>query len=314
MDNLLAKFFSGEASEEEKAEVLQWRSENDANAEAFFETKRAWIEIQRPSEAADQDRLAQILEAEAKTAKQRALGIPPMLRYAAVVLLVAATVLVLYRLKWDSYNELITEIKLEDGSTAVLYKGAELEVVSFDDIRKVSVSGKVYFDVKSDESRPFIILTDEAKVEVLGTSFLVDATEQGKTQVAVESGLVNFGQNPEKSAGQKITTISLKEGEQGLIYPNAKGVVKQRIQNVNYLAWMNRVISFDRNNMKEVADIINEVYGYEVEFTHEQVLRCRLSAKFNQKSVEDVAKIISATFGLEYKINKKKVTFSGKGC
>ena len=46
MEEVLAKYFSGEATKDEIALVESWRSESETNAEVFFEAKNVWITTQ----------------------------------------------------------------------------------------------------------------------------------------------------------------------------------------------------------------------------------------------------------------------------
>ena len=56
--------------------------------------------------------------------------------------------------------------------------------------RLAKLEGKAFFHVKRTDGKPFRVTTEEVEVEVLGTSFLVDATQTKRTGVFVESGRV----------------------------------------------------------------------------------------------------------------------------
>lgn len=56
--------------------------------------------------------------------------------------------------------------------------------------RLARLEGKAFFHVKKAAGKPFRVETEEVEVEVLGTSFLVDATHTERTAVFVESGRV----------------------------------------------------------------------------------------------------------------------------
>ena len=58
--------------------------------------------------------------------------------------------------------------------------------------REVSVKGKVFFDVKKDESKPFIVRVGNTKITVLGTSFSVESIKKGTTEIMVTSGIVEI--------------------------------------------------------------------------------------------------------------------------
>lgn len=307
MEEKLTKYFSGEASDPEKQEILTWRSENP---EAFLQYKSVWASMHRsnPTNAG----LSEIIGGgrEAKEVK-----FTPWLRYAATIALVIAGVLGIYYFTANStttYQSSVSE--LPDGTTAILYKDAQMTHESTDTERRVKMDGRVYFDVERMEDKPFVIETDEAVIEVLGTSFLVNSEEDNVTTVVVESGTVAFYQNPEAYNG-RITRVTLKAGEMGIISPNAKGVVKRNNRDENYLAWANQILRFQRTNLKDAGSLIEEVYGYKVSFDNANLNDCLLTATYKKKSPEEIADLIARTFDLSYEVTEsREIVFSGTGC
>ena len=60
MEELLAKYFSGEVSKDERSLVESWRSESEENAMSFFDAKSVWLDAQ-PLQPAPKDKLDLIL-------------------------------------------------------------------------------------------------------------------------------------------------------------------------------------------------------------------------------------------------------------
>ena len=56
--------------------------------------------------------------------------------------------------------------------------------------REVSFSGEAYFEVAHNPEKPFIVTTNDVKVEVLGTKFLVRTFVDKPTEVLVTEGKV----------------------------------------------------------------------------------------------------------------------------
>lgn len=83
-------------------------------------------------------------------------------------------------------------VLLPDGSEVTLYPHATLAFRYADDgtARQVELTGKAFFHVKNRDNAPFKISAGQMTVEVLGTSFLVDAAHDNKSGVFVESGRV----------------------------------------------------------------------------------------------------------------------------
>ena len=75
---------------------------------------------------------------------------------------------------------------LSDGTRVWLNSASEFHYPTrFDgDIREVSFSGEVYFEVAKDSLRPFVVCAGDVRVKVLGTSFNVSAYPDEERVVA----------------------------------------------------------------------------------------------------------------------------------
>ncbi|MCP4457891.1 MAG: DUF4974 domain-containing protein [Cytophagales bacterium] len=309
MEELICKYFAGEARDEEKLEINRWRSESLENAHAFIEMKTTWLATEQPG-ASNDAILSEILD----NKETKIVLWPSYLKYAAAIILIGLLGSLWYFNESDPVveNTVFTgEIKtLPDGTVVTLKEGATLDAIDFSsDERRVSLTGKAFFDVVRDESRPFFVVTDDATVRVLGTSFLVDKNA-GYTEVCVETGLVVFSTNdPAKNS----MSVNLEPGEMGVIGNHLQGIVKRKNDNQNFLAWKDGALTFERAKSTEVIRILEDVYGAQLDLP-ENLNNCRLTAKFKQKSLEEVIQIISITFDWTYEIDKDKVVLSGEGC
>lgn len=309
-EEILAKYFSHEATEEEISQVESWRSASEENAKAFFEIKTIWIMAKESSVSPPEHLLDEILKEEEPLAKQSFM-LSGWVKYASAAILVLAVSL-LFILNRNKQTSNFSTETLADGSIISMHGESKVDVIAFDDTkREVRVTGKAYFDIQRDESRPFIIYTDNAKIQVLGTSFVVDSYES-KTEVYVESGQVELSKATRSNAGG--LSVKLTKGEVGLISSNNKGIIKRNNKNPNYLAWKNKVIVFEQSSMSEVKKVLEDVYGVEVKFDNPAFGKCKLTAKFNKKKLKDALEIISKTFNVNYKYIDDKAILKGKGC
>ncbi|WP_421765385.1 FecR family protein [Ekhidna sp.] len=307
MEEVLAKYFSGEATNDEITLVESWRSESESNAKTFFYTKNVWLASQ-PEVAAPSDVLDGILSS--PQGKQVPFIMRSWVKYASAAVLVLAISL-LFVLNNDSGESVYTNQSLTDGSEILLHGTSSMEVVNFDEnIREVRIAGKGYFDIERDEARPFIIHTDNAKIQVLGTSFLVKTTAYG-TEVCVESGVVELSK---KARGSEVISVKLEKGEMGLISNNNKGIIKRNIGDANYLAWKTKVLTFNGSTMTEVEQVLEDVYGIDVKFENPDFKNCKLTAKFNKKKAKDAIEIIARTFGVDFEFSNGEAVLKGKGC
>lgn len=84
---------------------------------------------------------------------------------------------------------------LDDGSRLELSGGTSLVVRLGSGRRVVRMqAGEAFFTVAPDATRPFIVMTEDGRVQVLGTAFDLSQTRDG-LEIAVHHGRVAFGRN-----------------------------------------------------------------------------------------------------------------------
>lgn len=300
MEELLAKYFTGEASADERSFAETWRARSEDNAKFFFDLKMIWLESLQNQESG-----ATFFEEEVSKKGLQAWLIESQLpKYIAAAMLIFALGLIFIL---NNRNDSLEPSLLVDGSSVKVHKGSSVEVLKMDGkTREVRIDGKAYFDIEEDKTRPFIIHTSNAKVVVLGTSFLVD-TDETQTIVCVESGIVELVKEVDVS-------VKLEQGDMGIASTNNRGLIKTPNENSNYLAWKTRLIRFNGESMGEVASILEDVYDVKVEFDNTTFKDCKLTAQIQKKSLKEALEIISRTFEVEYELKNQVATFRGKGC
>lgn len=309
MNEQLAKYFSGECTKDEIKEVTSWRNESSDNSKQFFEAKNIWISSQEVP-APNMQVLEDILGKEETETKVVSISrTSNWLKYAAAAVLVLGLGFVINLVMTG--DDLNTQT-LADGSVVVLHEGSSIATVDINDLtREVTLIGKAYFDIERDENRPFIVTTENGRIEVLGTSFVIDASAS-MTEVCVESGLVALVK-PGKE-GKTDLSVKLKKGEMGTITKNTTGIIKKNNRNVNYLAWKTKTLTFKQSKMSEVALVLEDVYGINIEFENENLKNCSLTSTFKERRAKDAIEIIAKTFNLTIDSKNDKVILKGKGC
>ncbi|UXX79325.1 FecR domain-containing protein [Reichenbachiella carrageenanivorans] len=324
MEEQLVKYFSGNLSPEEVRKIETWRRESDENASEFLECHRAWKLAQVPKENTGSALRAVMSKIDAKEetvnrAQHKSFLV--YLKYAAIAVFaigVAFGAIALVGGQPDQETVVAKEnleiIALPDGSVVTLSSHATLTYASaFDDkTRQVTLSGKAFFDIKRDESRPFIVETDQSKIEVLGTSFLVNtAGVNASTEVVVKTGRVAVSK---RERGER-NAVELVAGEVGRLRAEAPVFEKSNLEDLNYLAWKTKLMEFRKVNLKSVITTISDVYQVKITVSDENIYNCLMSAKFDQQPVEAVLEILSRTFDMQLsKVAENEYHLSGKGC
>ena len=323
---LIGKYLAGQASQHEISELESWIKENPEHEKLFLEYKRLWIMsgFNKANDSIDVESEWKKLKSKlfAEDVKVKSLyentrsGIfRPLLRYAAIFITLIALAGVLYLLlskpemeELTATNSIITT-QLPDGSEVTLNLGSTLIYPSKfkGDTRSLKLEGDAFFKVTPDKTKAFIVQASQVVVKVLGTSFYLNAkAEQPDVQVTVSSGKVSFEAGTEQ--------VILIAGEKG-IFDKEKGTLdKMANEDENFISWKTKKMVFHNERLEVVFRKIEQTYGTTIKIISPEILECRLTATFDNQSLERVMEIIKATFNLEISQQEGLINVAGVGC
>lgn len=227
-EDILIRYIDGMLTEEEAAEVKNWRAaslENEKLLEqVYFTTQVASrLKVMRtvnPDEALSRFK-SRIHKKEKRLALRQVLGV---IQRAAAVLFIPVFLLSAYLFIQQGQGNVrtlavrtnpgvVSAFDLPDGSKVWLNANSELRYPSdFNaDTRTVELTGQGYFEVTKNAHKPFIVKADkDYSVEVLGTSFNVSAY---KDESMIETTLVEGSVKLNVVSGGKRMTQMLKPNE-----------------------------------------------------------------------------------------------------
>ncbi|MGV8133783.1 MAG: FecR family protein [Mangrovibacterium sp.] len=236
------------------------------------------------------------------------------LRYAAVFILafiLGGSPLFLFRDRMDreavSFNEIIvpagqsSEIILADQTHVWLNSGARLSYPSnFNgDTREVKLTGEAFFDVTKDGKRPFHVVTPNLTVNVLGTTFNVEAIDQSNlTNVTLVEGKV-------KLEDQKGNLLAVLAPNENALYDTRKGKVELTKVNTGlYTSWKEGIIFFRDEKLSDISEKLERWYNVKIIFDDEAARELKFTgAVLRNKPVDQIMEILKFTSGIAYSIN-----------
>ena len=170
--------------------------------------------------------------------------------------------------------------------------------------RKVTVKGEGYFDVKKDVARPFVVEIGGLEIVVKGTEF--NCYENGSSIIVT---LVE-GHVEVKDCSEHVLCNLLKNEQ--LIYDkrNGKTKVNRSVDTRLYTAWKEQELYFNNSNLDFVMERLARYYNVRVQTDSVVVNNKRLSALFQNETLEEVMDVVSLIFNVKYsieKINNQKV-------
>ena len=170
-------------------------------------------------------------------------------------------------------------------SKVILAPGATLRVQKHKDMRHVTMSGKVFFNIFSDISSPFRVSVEKCSVvEVIGTQFQVNQTVS-TVQVDVLEGTVRFGQSVLSDGMSAIEKMS--SGRQEMITREV----------LNPMTWATGRFVYDDACLHDVMQDLS-VYYHVVVKADGPVVNKRITGTFPATELRDVLDMIGQACGV----------------
>lgn len=321
--DLISRYLSKNTSASEVEELEAWVLADPQHKDWFMASKKAWILSgmkengqnadldtywkKTEKELFDQEVGARVIDMNSSSGRIRWIGIA-----AAIAFLVVAVIWFFPRSGQEdplyiAAKEEVQAIDLSDGSQVTLNQSTSIEFIAQSEVgeRTVSLKGDAFFDVARDEKHPFVIETQGLEIEVLGTSFYVDARpDQEDVQVIVESGrvAVRFGEKEE------ILTAS----EKAVFSKTDQSLTKLVQEDPNHLALKTNELVFKDTRLEEVVFILNRQFRAKISIESESLKSCPLSATFKDKALASILKSIEKTFEIEVQETGDRIVLKGE--
>lgn len=157
-------------------------------------------------------------------------------------------------------------LRLPDGTMVWLNAASSLRypVVFSGKERRVEIKGEAYFEVTQNQQQPFIVsVNDRAEVEVLGTSFNVNAYDnESSIRTALLEGSVRVSGNTTKPGKSAVV---LKPGQQARV-TGSENISVEKADTDKVLAWKNGAFNFNGSSLDEIMRQLERWYDIEVEY------------------------------------------------
>ncbi|MBD2753865.1 FecR family protein [Spirosoma validum] len=196
---------------------------------------------------------------------------------------------------------------LPDGTTILLNRHSVLTYPTAfaEDRRDVTLTGEAFFDVTPDAKHPFRIQARRSVVQVLGTSFSVQAYT-ANVSVAVRTGKVRL------SAGRKA--VLLTKNQQATFEAKADTIRRMPQMSPNVFAYQTEQLVFNKEPLRDVIQAINQYYNADVRLANEKIGNCRLTTRFDKTPLETVLAVMSESLDLRVRHEGRQVILEGNGC
>lgn len=191
---------------------------------------------------------------------------------------------------------------LPDSSIAHLFPGSSLTIPHDFNIhnRAVTLSGKVFFEVKQNPSLPFFVQTGQLRTQVLGTSFEVMTQDSLYTSVTVRTGKVGVQYN-----GRPLA--DLVPGKRLRYDVQQNNFVVDEVDAAMLCEWWNNGMVFNQTPLEEVVRSISTWYNVPIEISGARWQQETVTIRIKNRSFSETLSLLSATLGFQYKTENKKI-------
>lgn len=279
-------------SSEEKTSFLQWLNQDDAHRDTFNEIGKLWGDadlLQALTETAEKHQIA-------PRKKITAAHFKLPLAMAACLALGLLFSNELGILMQGDYSTNVGERKtvyFDDGSTAMLNTDSVIAVNMDGPQRRVELlKGEVYFEVKPDPSRPFIVRAEHSTTRVLGTRFFVHE-KNGSDEVKVVSGRVEVS---DRGALKQPQILHDRES----VSVDAAGLGETLLMNSALTtSWVNGFLVFENASLESVISQIRRYRTGLVVYKDNALRELKINGRINLRESDDMLKVLGENLSVK---------------
>ena len=321
IESIITRKISGEISVDEQQVLDNWLAQSNENGQYFQNLEKIYSQASDNKDAAlpaidvnqEWQRFKTSVQPEVKKDGYKS----NWLRIAASVVVIGVLGYFIWFTAFKSNNITVLAdysgqlVTLPDNSVVTLNKEASITYPRkfSEGNRTVIMNGEAFFEVTRDETKPFIVNLGLSNVEVLGTSFNINAEgNNDKIEVVVNTGKVRF----ETTTGDE--SVILTKGEKGTLMKNMNMISKVDNNDVNFMAWKTRKIVFNDVDLDVVIQTVNKLYDSNITFTTDVGKNCKVTVSFDNQSIDSILSVLELTLDLEYRKTGDNIEVVKAGC
>lgn len=293
--HILIRYFSNECSDEEKEDIRQWLESDNTHKKQFIHERIRFD----ASLIVDEEKIIP-----AGTIKRT---------YTLNILKIASAILLLigsgylFSLYNNRQPAIITQtihvpvsnrisITLPDGTLVWLNSNTTLTYpnVFTEKQRIVELNGEAYFDVVKNDEKSFIVKTDKYDIEVLGTTFNVEAYA-GKPifSTALFTGKLKLYRNSENES------LFLYQGETAELIGDHLKVSRAETE---IYRWRDGLIVIENKSFVEIMQLFEKYFGHEIIIQNNKVKDLGYQGKLRiADGIDHALRVLQNDFRFRYK-------------
>ena len=299
-NKILQKYITGEATEEEIAEVVEWLDSHESHLQELISLRKLH-NISLLNEPAR----TPIEKVEKKNFKIKKL-LFELSKIAAVFLIFLAGGYFLNKKTEINSQTLFVppgqraELLLPDSS--IVWLNAQTSITYPTDFgknnREVELNGEAYFKVKKSK-QTFIVKTKDVDIHVLGTEFNVIAYHNTPlTEISLLTGSIELKSPKMPNQGLIMKPNDLVKIKDGKLYSSV-------INDFDYFRWKEGLLCFNNEPIESIIKKLELYYDTRIEVKKDTLLKFRYTGKFRTKDgIEQILKVLQIEHKFTYTVDK----------
>ncbi|TRW90627.1 FecR family protein [Candidatus Methylobacter oryzae] len=277
---------------EEKASFIRWLNQDDAHRDTFNEIGKLWGDADLLQALGDTAQTHRVAPRKKITAAHFKLPLA-MAACLALGLLFSNELRILIQ---SDYSTRVGERKtvyFDDGSTAMLNTDSSIAVSMDGPQRWVELlKGEVYFEVKPDPNRPFIVQAEHSTTRVLGTRFFVHE-KSADDEVKVVSGRVEV-------SGRKGLRQSSILHDRESVSADDSGLGEVLLMDSGLsTSWVKGFVVFDNAPLENVIDQIRRYRTGLVVYKDDALRGLKINGRINLQGSDDMLKVLGKNLSIK---------------
>jgi transmembrane sensor len=171
--------------------------------------------------------------------------------------------------------------------------------------RKVELTGEAYFEVAKSKTKPFVIISKQQEVQVLGTHFNINAYEdEASVKTTLVEGSVKVSR---KTNGKNKEFRMLKAGQQSVLKGEAFHV--KEVDTEEAVAWKNGYFTFENDNLDMIMRKLERWYDVEVNYTGNISNKVKIMGSVSRNTeLAELLKMLESTDKFKFKTEGRRIT------
>lgn len=307
-EDIIIRYISGEASTDEKIAVEAWIKESSENEKAYKEFLHLW---KMSSMLADFKKINvedSLKKVSSNIAVYKKKSIWEIWKQVAAVLLpvivIGYSVFFYYSQVKNTTNQVITtfggnisNFELPDGSKIWLNSNSKITFpLEWKGKQRVVdlIQGEAYFEVKSDEARPFVVRAGNLQVIATGTAFDIEIYDDSPYEkVSLIHGTVDVVVNNRK--------IRLKPSDM-FVY-NKKDENSKIVKSDPYVqtSWKDGILVFRDTPIDAVVEKLERYYNVDIIIESRELKNYTFTATISSETIEQVLNLLKIAAPIQYR-------------